>query len=65
MKKTSESEEPKIEEKIFYIIIVFSKTKEIEINCEFKTKTEMIYSNVKQIDVGFRYYIILKHTFIP
>ena len=30
MKKTSESEEPKIEEKIFYIIIVFSKINEIK-----------------------------------
>ena len=38
MKKTSESEEPKIEEKIFYIIIVFSKTKEIEIILSLKQK---------------------------
>ena len=65
MKKTSEPEEPKIEEKIFYIIIVFSKIKEIEIKFEFKTKTEIIHSNIKKLDKGFRYYIILKHIFIP
>ena len=65
MKKTSESEEPKIEEKIFYIIIVFSKINEIKIKFDFNTKTEIIHSNIKQIDKGFSYYIILKHIFIP
>ena len=59
-------ESTKIKEKAFYILFIFSKTKETEIEFKFNSKkTEIIHSSKQIINGGFRYINVLKHIFMP
>ena len=67
MSKTLElKDSTKVKEKTFYIIILFSKTKDEEITFKFNSdKTKQIYSLKQTINGGFRHIIILRHIYTP
>ena len=64
MSKTlSTDDSSRIEEKTFYILLIFSKTKETKIDFKFSSKkTERVLLIPETISGGFRYNIILKHV---
>ena len=56
----------KVKERTFYIFIVFSKKKDTDLVFKFNSKeTEKIHSSKTNITEGFRYCVILKHSYTP
>ena len=67
MSKIPEPEDSiKVKEKTFYIFILFSKTKETEIEFNFDSKNTEKFHSLKENKNGiFRNFVIIKHIYTP